>query len=87
MNQPQTPDNEVARLRDDPKAKEIMNTKYKIIKTKSDKYFIQYKFLWFWLTHRPMKSPTYMESFHLAETELRKIKRYQTAKQEVVHEE
>ena len=73
--------------RHDAEAKKQMNPKYRIIKTRSDKYFIQYKFLWFWLTHIPIKSPTYMESFHIAELELRKIKRYQKAKQEIVHEE
>jgi len=61
--------------------------KYRIIKTKSGQYFIKYKFLGFWLTHHPLKGPTYMDSFHHAELELKSIKRYFASKQEVVYEE
>jgi len=63
-----------------------MNPKYRIIKTRCDKYFIQYKFLWFWLTHHPIKSPTYMDTFTHAENEIKRIKRYQEAKKEIVWE-
>jgi len=63
-----------------------MNKKYRIIKTRSDQYFIQYKFLWFWLTHRPIKSPTYMDTFTHAEKEIKRIKQYESSKREVVWE-
>jgi hypothetical protein len=61
--------------------------KYRIIKTRSGKYFIKYKFLWFWLTHHPLKGPTYMDLFHHALLELNSIKKYIAAKQEIVYEE
>lgn len=60
---------------------------YRIIKTRGGKYFIQQKFLWLWLTHHPFKGPTFMDSFHLAELELKAIKRYRAAKPEIVWEE
>lgn len=61
--------------------------KYRIIRTRSKRYYIQKKWLCFWITHRPIKSPTYMESKYMAEKELQKIKDYEVAKQEIVHEE
>jgi hypothetical protein len=60
---------------------------YRIIKTRCGKYFIKYKFLWFWLTHHPLKGRTYMDSFHHAEIELKSIKQYMAAKQEIVYED
>ena len=52
-----------------------------------DRYFIKYKFLWFWLTHHPLKGRTYMDSLYHAELELNSIKKYIAAKQEIVYEE
>lgn len=60
---------------------------YRIIKTRSGKYFIQQKFLWFWMIVRPSGGPTFMESFHHAELALKAIKRYKEAKHEIVWEE
>jgi hypothetical protein len=60
---------------------------YRIIKTRGGKYFVQYKFLGFWLTHYPFKGPTYIDSLYHAELELKAIKRYFKARQEIVWEE
>jgi len=60
---------------------------YRIIKTRCGKYFIKYKFLWFWFTHHPFKGPTYMDSLYHAELELKSIKKYKAAKQEIVYED
>jgi hypothetical protein len=60
---------------------------YRIIKTRCGKYFIKYKFLGFWFTHRPFKGRTYMDSLYHAELELKSIKKYIAAKQEIVYEE
>lgn len=61
-----------------------MRSQFRIIKTRCNQYFIQKKWLCFWLTHRPIKSPTYMDTFHHAELEIKKIKQYQKSKQEIV---
>jgi hypothetical protein len=60
---------------------------YRITRTKRGKYYITKKFLCFWIMHRPLKSATYMYSFHHAELELECIKKYNKAIKEVVHEE
>jgi len=60
---------------------------YRIIKTRCGKHFIKYKFLWFWFTNHPFKGPTYMDSLYHAELELKSIKKYKAAKQEIVYED
>ena len=64
-----------------------MKPTYRITRTKCGKYYITKKFLGFWIIHRPMKSATYMDSFHHAELELARIKKYNKAIKEVVYEE
>ena len=49
---------------------------YRIIKTRSGKYFIQQKFLWLWMIVRPSGGPIFMDSLYHAELALREIKRY-----------
>jgi len=60
---------------------------YRIIKTKRGNYFIQQKFLWFWMIVRPFGGQTFMDSLYHAELALKAIKRYRSAKHEIVWEE
>jgi hypothetical protein len=64
-----------------------MKPKLRIIKTRCGKFFIQKKWLCFWMIHHPIKSPTFMDTLYQAELEIRKIKKYQNSKQHIIWEE
>ena len=59
---------------------------YRILKTRKGRYFIQQKFLWFWMIVSPSRGPTFMESLYHAELAVKAIKRYKAAKHEIVWE-